>query len=75
MLDRFEADLADYRRRLTDAEQRLPAYRSRRGEMFAFEGELETKQEELHALEVALASNERGADGAVDEAPDVAAAA
>lgn len=75
MLDRFEADVADYRRRQTDAEHRLPAYRGRRGQMFVFEEELETKQEELHALEVALASNERVSDGVVDEAPDVAAAA
>ena len=59
MLDRLEADLAEHRRRLAEAEQRLPAYRSRRGEAFTFEEELREKEVELHALEEALASNDR----------------
>ena len=60
MLDRFEADLADYRRRLADVEQRLPAYRSRRGETFAFEEALREKDDELHTLEATLASTTTG---------------
>ena len=62
MLDRFEADLAEHRRRLAEAEQRLPAYSSRRGEVFAFEEELREKERELQTLEMALASNERSED-------------
>ena len=58
MLDRFDADLAEHRRRLAEAEQRLPACRSRRGEAFTFEEELVAKEEELQTLELALASNE-----------------
>ena len=63
MLDRFEADRAEQRRRLAEAEQRLPAYRQRRGEVFAFEDELREKEDELHDLEAALASNERSEAG------------
>ena len=74
MLDRLKADLADYRRRLAEAEQRLPAYRQRRGEVFTFEDELREKEDELHALELALASNERAGDDD-GSTPDQAAAA
>ncbi len=70
MLDRFEAELAEHRRRLAEAEQRLPAYRGRRGEAFAFEEELREKEDELHALEAALA----GGDGAPGEEDEWAAA-
>ena len=66
MLDRFEVDLAEYRRRLTEAEQRLPAYRRRVGEAFALEEELHEKEDELAQLEAALASGE-GAPGEEDE--------
>ena len=59
MFDRLEADLAEHRRWLTEAEQRLPAYRSRRGEMFIFEVELRDKEGALQSLEAALAANER----------------
>ena len=58
MLERFEADMTEYRRRLEEAEQRLPAYRSRRGEPFALAEDLAEKEEELHELETALASND-----------------
>ena len=58
ILDRFEADLAEDRPRLSEAEQRLPAYRWRVGEVFAFEAELRDKEDELTALEVALANGE-----------------
>ena len=64
LLDRFEADQAEHQRRLAEAGQRLPSYRARRGEVFAFEEELREKEDELHALEMMLASNERTeADG------------
>ena len=66
MLDRFEADLAEHRRRLAEAGQRLPAYRRRVGEAFGFEDELREKEDELTALEAALASGE-GAPGEEDE--------
>ena len=58
MLERFEADLAEHRRRLAGAEQSLPAYHGCRGEAFAFE-ELPEKEDELHALEQAVASKDR----------------
>ena len=74
MLDRLEADLAEHRRRLAEAEQRLPAYRSRRGEVFSFEEDLREKEQELHALEIALASNDRPDDTDDDIASEVKAA-
>ena len=58
MLERFEADLAEHRRRLAGAEQKPPAYRGYRGEAFAFE-ELCEKEDELHAVEQAVASKDR----------------
>ena len=58
MLDRFEADLAEHRRRLTEAKQRLPGYRQRVGEAFAFQAEMEAKEAELAALEADLAAND-----------------
>ena len=64
MLDRFEAEPTEHRRRMLEAERRLPAYRERRGEAFAFEEELREREEELHTLEVALSSNERSGEEA-----------
>ena len=56
-LDRFEADLAEHRRRVVEAEQRLPGYQRRLGEGFGLQEELDSKRAELVALEVDLAAN------------------
>ncbi len=56
-LDRFEAELADYRRQVAEAEQRLPGYRRRVGEAFNLQEELDAKAAELAALEADLAAN------------------
>jgi N12 class adenine-specific DNA methylase len=61
MLERFEAERAGQRRRLIEAEQSLPGYRQRLGDVFAFQGELDAKEAELAALEVALAAGGSGA--------------
>ncbi|MDA8249131.1 MAG: lactate dehydrogenase, partial [Rhodospirillales bacterium] len=66
MLERFEAERAEQRRRLAEAEQRLPGYRQRIGEAFAFQAELDAKEEDLAALEADLAAN--AASGSDDEA-------
>jgi hypothetical protein len=58
-LDRFEADLAEHRRRVTEAEQRLPAYQRRLGEAFDLQDELDLKTAELKALEVGLAATDK----------------
>ena len=71
MLDRFEAELAEHRRRV--AEARLPGYRRRLGEGFDLQGELDAKRAELAALEADLAANDRAA-AANDDGPEVAAA-
>ncbi len=67
MLDRFEADLAEHRRRLTEAEQRLPGYRQRVGEAFGFQAELEAKEAELAQLETALASGQGNPEDADEQ--------
>ena len=56
-LDRFEAELADCRRRAAEAELRLPSHRRRVGEAFALQEELDDKAAELAALEADLAAN------------------
>jgi hypothetical protein len=61
MLDRFEADLAEHRRRVAEAEAHLPGYQRRLGEGFALQGELDQKRAELEALEADLAANARAA--------------
>jgi len=71
-LDRFEAELADYRRRATEAAQRLPGYRRRVGEAFGLQEELDAKAAELAALEADLAANTVAAND--DAVPKVAAA-
>ena len=58
-LDRFEAELAEHRRRVAEAEQRLPGYRRRIGEGFALQEELDAKRAELQALEADLAANDK----------------
>ena len=40
LLDRFEVDLAEHRRRIAEAEARVSGYQRRLGEEFAYEGEL-----------------------------------
>jgi len=70
-LDRFEADLAEHRRRVTEAEQRLPSYRRRIGEGFDLQEELDAKRAELQALEADLAANDKVAvadDAMADDA-------
>ena len=57
MLERFAAERAEQRRRLVEAEQRLPGYRQRIGEAFAFQDELDAKETELAALEANLAAS------------------
>jgi len=70
--DRFEAELADNRRRVTEAEQRLPGYRRRVGEAFGLQEELDAKAAELAALEADLAANTVAAND--DAVPEMAAA-
>ncbi len=62
-LDRFEADLAEHRRRVAEAEQRLPGYQRRLGEGFGLQEELDSKRAELAALEVDLAANAKADAG------------
>jgi N12 class adenine-specific DNA methylase len=77
MLDRFEADLAEHRRRVAEAEARLTGYERRLGEGFALQDELDAKRTQLEALEADLAANDRAAAANDDDAPeeDVTAAA
>ncbi|MDQ2801461.1 MAG: lactate dehydrogenase, partial [Pseudomonadota bacterium] len=72
-LDRFEADLAEHRRRVAEAGQRLPGYARRLGEAFDLQEELDAKAAELAALEADLAANDKVA--ANDDAASEAAAA
>jgi len=73
-LDRFEADLAEHRRKVAEAEGRLPGYQRRLGEGFGLQEELDAKRAELVALEVDLETNAR-AGAEEDEVPAVLAAA
>ncbi len=57
LLDRMEVDLAEHRRRITEAEARVSGYQRRLGEAFAYEGELDAKQAELDAIEADLGAN------------------
>ena len=56
-LSNFENERQDFRRRLIEGEKRLAAYQPRLGETFAFERELESKREELAAIETSLAAS------------------
>ena len=56
-LGRFEAELAEHRRRLAEAERQLPAYEARLGEGFEFQAELDAKRAELAELEASLAGS------------------
>ena len=71
MLDRFEAELAEHRRRV--AETRLPGYQRRLGEGFDLQDELDQKRCELETLEADLTANDRAAV-ANDDGAEVAAA-
>jgi len=62
MLERFEAERTEQRRRLVKAEQRLPGYRQRIGEAFAFQDELDAKETELATLEADLAAGGTGTE-------------
>ena len=57
-LSRFEVELAEQKRAMRDAADRLPAYRRRLDEAFAYEDELDTKRDELAALDASLAAND-----------------
>ena len=72
MLDRFEAELAEHRRKVAEAEAHLPGYERRVGEAFGLQEELDAKRAELHALEADLAANECATND--DATAEVAAA-
>lgn len=57
-LSRFEVELAEQKRIAHDAADRLPAYRRRLDETFAYESELDAKLDELAALNASLAAND-----------------
>jgi len=61
MLDQFEVNLAEHRRRVEEATARIPAYEGRLGQAFAYQAELDAKEGELAAIEDSL---EAGADQA-----------
>jgi hypothetical protein len=67
-LSRFEVELAEEKRAVREAADRLPGYHKRLGETFAFESELEAKREERNALDASLAKNDEGEAGATDSA-------
>ncbi len=67
-LDRFEADLAEHRRRVSEARARLPGYQRRVGEAFDLQAELDAKRDELAALEADLAAKDSTAN---QDAPEV----
>lgn len=59
LLDRFEVDLAEHKRRIAEAETRVSGYQRRLGEAFAYEGELDAKQAELDAIEADLGATSK----------------
>ena len=61
MLDQFDVNLAEHRRRAEEASARIPAYEGRLGQAFAYQAELDAKEGELAAIEDSL---EAGADQA-----------
>jgi hypothetical protein len=65
-LSRFEVDLAEQKRAAKEAADRLPAYRQRDGEPFAYEAEHAEKLQELDEINAALSAN--NADGAQEAA-------
>ena len=69
---RFEAELADYRCRAAETEQRLPGYRHRIGETLALREERGAKAAGLAAPEADLAAKTVAVNG--DAASEMAAA-
>jgi len=63
LLVRFDVELAEERRALADAQDRLAGYGPRAAARFDFEGELEAKRQELERLDASLAANEGGTEG------------
>ena len=63
LLDRFEVDLAEHRRRVAEAEARVSAYEPRMGEAFTYQAELDAKQAELDAIEESLAATGKDTAG------------
>lgn len=59
-LSRFEVELAEHKRAMRDAAERLPAYRRRVDETFPYEAELDSKLHELAKLNASLAANHDG---------------
>ena len=59
-LGRFEAELAEYRRGLSEAQRQLPAYEARLGEGFEFQADLDAKRAEMAELEASLALTGKG---------------
>ena len=55
-LDRFEVNLAEHRRKVEEAADRIPAYEGRLGQAFAYEAELDGKESELAGIEESLAA-------------------
>lgn len=53
-LSRFEVELAEEKRTAAEADARLPAYRQRLGETFAYDDELADKRRELHEIDASL---------------------
>lgn len=74
MLDRFEAELAEERRALAEAQARLAGYEPRLGEAFPLQAELDEKRAALGAVEAELAAG-AGEDGAEGSPPPVPAQA
>lgn len=56
-LGRFEVELAEQKRIVEEAAERLPAYRERLGKEFAYEADLAAKRNELDCIDAALAAN------------------
>jgi len=72
MLDRFEVDLTEHRRRNGEAETQVSGYTRRLDEAFAYEDELSAKQAELDAIEVSLAATSKDDAGKPADQPNAA---
>ena len=57
LLDQFEVNLAEHRRRVEEATARIPAYEARLGQAFAYQAELDAKEAELADIENSLAKD------------------
>jgi hypothetical protein len=73
-IDRMDAELEEYRRRVVDAKARLAGYQPRLGETFPLQGELDDRLAQLSDIEAELASTDgAGADNHPAETTAVAA--